>query len=310
METIGGAKYVTGAADKNIFIWNGRGEKVRVLKGHTDCVRALVGLENGFLVSAGNDACIKVWNMEMGECVRDMYGHESYIYTMALLSPKIIITGGEDSTVRLWDLEKGEPLGDPLLMPTQSVWSVYGLKCGDIVVGASDGVVRVFTRNKACVAAEEALKAYELSVEVFRNEKTQQLGGVKVTDLPGPESLLVEGTEGQTRIVREPNGKIMCYKWTANQWSLVGDVTGAAGGEQHSGKTLYEGREYDYVFSVDVEDGKPALKLPYNNGEDPYMSAQKFIYKYELPQTYLDQVANFIIQNAKSVPAVGATEAR
>lgn len=31
-----------------------------------------------------------------------------------------------------------------------------------------------------------------------------------------------------------------------------------------SRKQLYEGKEYDYVFDVDIQDGVPPLKLPYN----------------------------------------------
>ena len=67
----------------------------------------------------------------------------------------------------------------------------------------------------------------------------------------------------------------------------------------------------------------PPLKLPYNvtgrpswvGGQDkhhgfspaseftenPYQAAQEFIWKHEIPQGYLDQIANFIIQNAKGV---------
>ena len=40
------------------------------------------------------------------------------------------------------------------------------------------------------------------------------------------------------------------------------------------------------------------MKLPYNNGEDPYEKAQAFIHKHQLPQDYLDQIANFIIKNS------------
>lgn len=29
-------------------------------------------------------------------------------------------------------------------------------------------------------------------------------------------------------------------------------------------KQLYEGKEYDYVFDVDIQEGVPPLKLPYN----------------------------------------------
>lgn len=305
--SLGDEKYVTGSADKTIFVWNKAGERVRVLKGHTDCVRAVVGLPNGWLVSAGNDAAIRVWN-ELGECVRNMYGHENYIYTMSLLAPSVVVTGGEDSTLRMWDVEKGEQLGAALPLPAQSVWSVCALKCGDIATGSSDSVVRVFTKKAALMATEDELKVFQANVETFRAEKTKDLGGIKVNDLPGPASLLVEGTEGQTRIVRENDGRIMCYKWEGGQWNCVGDVTGASGGDQQSsGKTLFEGREYDYVFTVDIEDGKPPIKLPYNNGEDPYMSAQKFIYKHDLPQTYLDQVANFIIQNSTSAPVQTTT---
>lgn len=31
------------------------------------------------------------------------------------------------------------------------------------------------------------------------------------------------------------------------------------------------------MFSIDVEEGKPALKLPYNLNEDPWFAAQKFL---------------------------------
>lgn len=123
--------------------------------------------------------------------------------------------------------------------------------------------------------------------------------------------MLQEGVEGQTRLVRQPNGKILCYQWTKGNWECVGDVMGAAGGTQEtSGKSLHEGKEYDFVFNVDIEDGKPPLKLPFNTTEDPWLSAQKFIHKNDLPQAYLEQVANFIIQNAKltSLPAASTNE--
>ena len=44
-------------------------------------------------------------------------------------------------------------------------------------------------------------------------------------------------------------------------WQKIGDVVDAVGSGR---KQLYEGREYDYVFDVDVQEGAPPLKLPYN----------------------------------------------
>lgn len=51
------------------------------------------------------------------------------------------------------------------------------------------------------------------------------------------------------------------------------------------------------MFSVDIEPGKPLLKLPYNKTDDPWVAAQKFIHENELSQHFLDEVANFIIKN-------------
>ena len=53
------------------------------------------------------------------------------------------------------------------------------------------------------------------------------------------------------------------------------------------------------MFSVDIQDGVPPLKLPYNVTEDPWFAAQNFIHKNNLPQAYLEQVANFIVTNSK-----------
>lgn len=64
-------------------------------------------------------------------------------------------------------------------------------------------------------------------------------------------------------------------------------------------KTEYNGKSYDYVFDVDIEDGKPPLKLPYNLSENPYEAATKFLGDNELPISYLDNVANFITQNTQ-----------
>jgi phospholipase A-2-activating protein len=59
------------------------------------------------------------------------------------------------------------------------------------------------------------------------------------------------------------------------------------------------GKEYDYVFDVDIEDGKPPLKLAYNLSQNPYEAATKFIEDNKLPISYLDQVANFITTNTQ-----------
>lgn len=190
------------------------------------------------------------------------------------------------------------------------MWTVACLSNGDVVTGSSDGALRVFTSDPDRYAAHETLAAFEEEVSHSVLAAQQDLGGMKISELPGRECLFIPGkSDGETKMVREGE-KVGCYSWSAaeKKWDKVGDVVGASGATQNtSGKVLHEGKEYDYVFAVDLE-GQKALKLPYNVTEDPWFAAQKFIDKNELSQLFLDQVANFIINNTKGMQLGNASD--
>ena len=57
------------------------------------------------------------------------------------------------------------------------------------------------------------------------------------------------------------------------KWSLIGDVV-TNNDTVSSAKGVHDGKKYDYVFDIDIGDGIPPLKLPYNNNQDPYHVAQ------------------------------------
>ncbi|CAH1990156.1 unnamed protein product [Acanthoscelides obtectus] len=101
-------------------------------------------------------------------------------------------------------------------------------------------------------------------------------------------------------MIRE-NGGVMAYSWVeegdTGHWEKIGDVMGGVENKEGE-KKKYEGKEYDFVFSVDVEDGKPPLKLPFNKGDDPYVAAHAFLEKHFLPADYLEQVVDFILKNS------------
>ncbi|CAB3243021.1 unnamed protein product [Arctia plantaginis] len=290
--------YATASADKTIKLWKKEdGSLISTLTGHTDCVRGIVvaGLET--FLSCSNDASIKLWTNK-GQCLNTFYGHSNYIYSISL-NPGVeqgFATCGEDGSVRLW--AGGDCVRD-IRLPVQSVWSVTCLENGDIVTGSSDGLVRVFTKDPARFADEPTLKAFEEEVQKMQAAQQQEIGGFKLSELPGPEVLLEPGkTDGQTKLVRRGTN-VKCYSWSAAEstWNEIGDVMGA--NPPGEGKTMYQGKEYDFVFSVDIKDGAPPIKLPFNKTEDPWVAAQAFIHKNDLPQVYLEQVANFIITNAK-----------
>ena len=65
------------------------------------------------------------------------------------------------------------------------------------------------------------------------------------------------------------------------EWERIGDVmagddSGGGGDSMQIGGKLHNGQEWDFVFDVDVEDGLPVKKLPYNRPENPYDAADRW----------------------------------
>ncbi|KAM0217008.1 hypothetical protein ACHAQD_007497 [Fusarium lateritium] len=298
---------VTGCADKNIRIFDLRqstaGEVSPNSTIHTpDVVRALCRVPRDHpsgadIASASNDGTIRLWKLN-GQQVAELHGHESFVYSLASLPTGELVSSGEDRTVRIW---RGNECVQTITHPAISVWTVAtNPETGDIVTGASDSIARVFTRSPERTADEATLKEFEESVK-SSSIPQQQVGGVNKEKLPGPDFLTSKsGTkDGQVQMIKEDNGAVTAHTWSVSQqqWINVGTVVDAVGS---TGKKVeYQGKMYDYVFDVDIEDGKPALKLPYNLSENPYERATKFLGDNELPLTYLDNVANFITENTK-----------
>jgi len=293
---------ITGCADKQIRIFQTSTDSpVRSIQA-PDVVRALCRLPAGHpshahFASAGNDAVIRLWTLH-GQQVAELHGHDSFIYSLAVLPNGGLVSAGEDRTVRIWE---NNQCIQTITHPAISVWTVAVCpENGDIVTGASDKLARIFTRDPSRYATPAALEQFNDDVK-GSSIPQQTVPDINKEQLPGPEFLTQRaGTkERQVQMIKESNGNVSAYQWSAgaNEWVNVGTVVDSAGSGGR--KISHKGREYDYVFDVDIEDGKPPLKLPYNLNQNHYEAARKFIEDHELPLTYLDQVANFIIQNTQ-----------
>ena len=299
---------MTGCADKLIRVFHPAGKLRRTIRGSTDVVRALCKLPANHTLgaqfaSAGNDATIRLWTLE-GVEVAQLHGHESFIYSLASLPSGELASSSEDRTVRIW---KGDQCVQTITHPAISVWSVAVCAGNDdIVTGASDRIVRIFSRSKDRQAPQSVLQAFGESVKASAIPQ-QSIDNINKHDLPGPQFLQQKsGTkDGQVQMIKESNGSVSAYQWSTatSQWINVGTVVDVAGGSGGR-KITYNGKDYDYVFDVDIEDGKPPLKLPYNATQNPYEVARKFVSDNELPLSYMDQVANFIVSNTQGT-AIG-----
>ncbi|XP_019671615.1 phospholipase A-2-activating protein isoform X3 [Prionailurus viverrinus] len=290
---------LTGSADKTIKLWKA-GRCERTFSGHEDCVRGLAILSETEFLSCANDASIRRWQIT-GECLEVYYGHTNYIYSISVFpNCKDFVTTAEDRSLRIW--KRGE-CAQTIRLPAQSIWCCCVLANGDIVVGASDGIIRVFTESEDRTASAEEIKAFEKELsQATIDSKTGDLGDINAEQLPGREHLNEPGArEGQTRLIKDGE-KVEAYQWSVSEgrWIKIGDVVGSSGANQQtSGKVLYEGKEFDYVFSIDVNEGGPSYKLPYNVSDDPWLTAYNFLQKNDLNPMFLDQVAKFIIDNTK-----------
>ncbi|KAH7104398.1 WD-40 repeat-containing protein [Auriculariales sp. MPI-PUGE-AT-0066] len=297
-------QYVTGSADMTIKIWK-QGKVLRTLTGHSDVVRGLAQIPDVGFASCSNDCDIIIWSLR-GEPVRKLTGHTAYVYSLAALPSGNLVSSGEDRSARVW---KGGELAQTIPHPAVSVWSVAAMPNGDIVTGSSDNVVRVFSEVPERWAEKSELKWYdeELARQVLPAEL---FGDFKKDELPELDALEQRGDEdGELLMVR--NGKkIEVHQWcmpTAS-WLKIGEVAEPPPPTRiPKRKQSFEGNKYDYVFSVDVEDGAPPLKLPYNTEDDPQTAAKQFVEKNKLPQSYLNDIVRFIETNTGGVTRDGDT---
>ena len=265
-------------------------------------VRALCKVPKGHssgadFASAGNDGTIRLWDIK-GRQIGELFGHENFIYSITSLPNGDLVSSSEDRTVRIW---RGNQCVQTITHPAISVWTVAACsENGDIVSGSSDRILRIFTRDPKRQADLQTMQVFEESVK-GSSIPQQQVGEINKEKLPGPEFLTQKsGTkDGQVVMIREDNGSVTAHTWSvaSSQWTNVGTVVDAVGS---SGKKIdHQGKDYDYVFDVDIEDGKPPLKLPYNLSQNPHEAAAKFLQDNELPMSYNDQVVDFILKNTQ-----------
>ncbi|KDN51076.1 hypothetical protein RSAG8_00705, partial [Rhizoctonia solani AG-8 WAC10335] len=308
---------VSGSWDSTARVWKNF-QQVHELRGHSHSVWAVLAVDEDQTLTGSADKTIALWQGNVhsfndtlairmptvrlwtlgGDVLHQFDGHTSFVYSLAAITETgSLISSGEDRTARVW--EDGE-LVQTLTHPAISVWTVATMPNGDIVTGCSDGVVRVFSRNESRWADAETIQAFE-NLVASQAIPSESVGDIKKTDLPGPEALGRPGNkDGQVVMIKTATGSVEAHEWSAGQgkWAKIGDVVDAVGQNQ---KQLHNGREYDYVFKVDIKDGAPPLSLPYNATENPYSAAQRFLAENDLPMDYLDQVVSFIEKNAGGV---------
>ncbi|GMP38054.1 hypothetical protein CsSME_00009465 [Camellia sinensis var. sinensis] len=281
---------VTGSSDTTLKLWKGR-TCVHTFVGHTDTVRSLAVMPDLGILSASHDGSIRLWALT-GQVLMEMVGHTSIVYSVDSHVSGLVVSGSEDRFVKIW---KDGVCVQSIEHPG-CVWDVKFLENGDIVTACSDGVVRIWTIHQDKIANSSELESFASQLSYYKCSR-KRVGGLKLEELPGLEALQVPGTrDGQTKVVREgDNGVAYSWNMKEQQWDKIGEVVD--GPDDSMKRPVLDGVEYDYVFDVDIGDGEPTRKLPYNRSDNPYDTADKWLLKENLPLSYRQQIVEFILQN-------------
>lgn len=288
--TLPSGAIVTGSSDTTLKLWREK-ECVHTFNGHTDTVRGLSMMSDLGILSASHDGSVRLWALT-GEVLLEMVGHTSIVYSVDSHSSGLIVSGSEDCSAKIWKdgvcIQSIEHPG--------CVWDAKFLENGDVMTACSDGVARIWTRNEHRLADPVELESYSLQISNYKISR-KRVGGLKLEELPGLEALKVPGTsDGQTKVVREGDNGI-AYSWSAREqkWDKIGEVVD--GPNDPMARPIHDGVQYDHVFDVDIGDGQPIRKLPYNLSDDPYAVADKWLLKEDLPLSFRQQIVDFILQN-------------
>ncbi|GAA5826417.1 hypothetical protein JCM5353_008865 [Sporobolomyces roseus] len=305
---------LTAAADNYVRLFDG--VKVRHLfKGHTGPVRALSKIlpddeSSKLFASASNDGTVRIWNYLTGDALT-ILNHEDFVYSLVSI-PSLakggLASSGEDGLIKIWNESDGE-CDQVIEVPALSVWSLAILPNGDLACGCSDNLIWIFTRSGERLANELDQKEYEAKLEVTRaNKRKSERSTEPVAVIHEVKDLENPGRDvGEIKLVRDDSG-ISAYQLNSSNWENLGQVVdpptprssdddASSSSPQTSKKMVHEGKEYDYVFQIDVSDDTPPLPLTYNLEDDVYEVAKRFVFENKLPESYLEQIVSFVRVN-------------
>jgi WD40 repeat protein len=109
------------------------------LKGHSNRIWSLAYASDGsYLVSGGEDATVRVWDLEPNSQTFVLKGHYYRIYSVAVNPVNgMIASGGADRTVRLWERDRTDPVRT-FTEHTGRVMCVAFNPTGDLLASASE----------------------------------------------------------------------------------------------------------------------------------------------------------------------------
>lgn len=304
---------ITGSQDGKLHFWNlETGKKIKTIeKAHKDIIREISKVESiGGFLSCSNDESFKLWSLE-GELLHEFLGHESYIFSVKCLSFGMYVSGSDDRTVKIWSQSTGSC--QQTIEHPNTIWHVtVDPLTEDIITACADGAVRIFTKDPQRFAPEDELKEFSASCEAAKAQINPAMSQGELEKLPSINSLsqIIGKVDGEIRLFRN-GAQAEAFVWKAMEkvWEKIGDVICGNQRKYYDGDRYFTAGEYDYVFDVDI-DGSVPSKLPYNEGDNPLETSEKFLAREGLGKGHIEQITSFIKKNTRGISSGGNKQAQ
>jgi len=273
-----------------------------VANDHNGPIRGLAfDYESQYLLSCSNDGTVKIRDSSTGECVSTLVYPSTteqqqppMFLAVAYLGKGRIVACTEDGNAVVWNMSETQQ-GPQIIPHPNCVWSVTPLSPQDFATACNDGFIRFFTLEPSRFAPADEIASFHDAVSEARAKTSTGPSAEEIAGLPKWEmnSLTLGRSEGQVQVFNK-GGKAIAAQWSAasGAWIEVGEVTGS---DQNTG--TIEGVRYKHVFPIEIDvaaGGVKTLQIGYNDGDNPFAVAQKFIDDHMLDQGYLAQIADYI----------------
>ncbi len=107
-------------------------------------MRCVLELEDGTLVSGGDDKMIMFWNVTSGKKIKILTGHTSAVLSLVQLKDGRIVSASLDNTIRVWNNDKCEKVFEG---HTGWVCKVIELTDGQLASCSQDKTIRLWNMN-------------------------------------------------------------------------------------------------------------------------------------------------------------------
>lgn len=280
------------------------GSCLSTIEDHEGPIRSIFRVSNEVIGTTSNDGTLHLRNASSGDTLTTLShpcseSFPPFILDGTALPDGSVVTCGEDGSVVVW---RDGVMNQVIQHPT-CVWTLLALPNGEFVTAGHDGKLRRFSPDaskadtgRAVVLQTEFVSAIEEAAARKRSGPSSE----EIAKAPRWEDRgsLPGTSEGQVRIFNK-NSKAIAAQWASGSWIEVGEVTGSGDGGSLGGAV------YDHIIPVEIEtpNGIQELKLGYNDTENPFEAAQRFINMHSLNQSYLSQIADFIAaRSGRSAP--------